>query len=349
MKILTLFLKLFYKLLWYIVQLRKIIFRLIFLLTNKTQPRGFYLVSSRAFYHIKSSPSPHYYQSVFHGYPRIIFYKFWGPRPSSNEPAVSFHPDFTAYLYFKDCKIEKTFNLPLITPQYIKNRNKLTCIYRQPLFASSDEYHLSEEILCGLSYTQVHKALIINSFESHLAMLNVHISSISTYIDLPKSYISSITSCYEFLATNYSADLANINIQLFYDLCCTTYYSLSKGKDIGAYNLLFTDSSLKFIDWEPKELMYRPFWQDYLNLLLKTYPKSISLCLNRINDFLYSHNISAVTNVGTTELLNTLILATVTVNQISPSSIEPLLPHFHFQSPSPMNIFSAYNNSIKSV
>ena len=235
-----------------------------FLLNMRDLKPGTYIINPRVIMQKKYIKHQHFKKTTLDLYPRVTIYNFCGSKNSAVS-MVGFHPDLRYTIDFSAQMVIKSFNVDVNLENYSKKRSAMSKYIVAPSYYPIDAKQYSEELILGKSFNigndnyykfkellANYKMFLENSAKIHMSKEN------------NKKWVDPIT--------NRLAEQIPLNSALFEELIMTNYICLSKGSDIAGPNIIESAEGLVLIDWEPKELKYRRFWVDIINLILKCDP-----------------------------------------------------------------------------
>lgn len=269
--------------------------------------RGVYIINPRVIMQKEYISHEHFRKTTLDLYPRVNIYNVCGSKNSSVS-MVGFHPDLRYTIDFLKRKVIKSFYIDVNLEEYCKKRSKMSKHIAAPRYKLIDKKKYYEELIIGdpfnLSSDNYYKFInLLDSYKVFLrTSLHVCIATSAT-----KKELNRITTA---VSENIKFDPV-----LFVNLMSTNYICLSKGSDIAGPNIIESDVGLVLIDWEPRELKYRRFWIDVINLIIKCDPIGFMLGKHDIylTEIFLAHGISDV-EFKKIETKNTIIFASLLAN-----------------------------------
>jgi hypothetical protein len=236
-------------------------------LNNKDVKRGLYVITPKGYALMGGDQPSHFVSSILKQFPRFYGYKFI--TGGSNFEAQTIHPLFSASYDFVSNKIVRKYKLNFDINKYIERRKTMSKYISAPFFSLNCNNSLEEEIVedC-IGYKSVKpldlKYALKNTLEELRLLSCATMAERGTPKNVKKFILNIIYELNSLLASQ------ELNIDLIMSLCVTNKKVLSKGKDLGAQNIIFKKNKVYFIDWEPHEIEFRPYWLDSTNLVIKT-------------------------------------------------------------------------------
>lgn len=250
--------------------------------------RGIYIINPRVIMQKEYINHQHFIKTTLNLYPRVNIYNLCGSKNSSVS-MVGFHPDLRYSIDFLRRKVTKSFYIDVNLEKYSKKRSAMGKHIASPRYKIIDKKKYYEELILGdpfnLSSENYHK--FIDLLDGYKAFIKTS-SLVCVATSETKKKLEVITKT--------ASDEIKLDSELFVNLMSTNYICLSKGSDIAGPNIIESDEGLVLIDWEPKELKYRRFWIDVVNLIMKCDPVGFMLGKHDIylTEIFLAHGISDV-------------------------------------------------------
>jgi hypothetical protein len=236
-------------------------------LNNKEIKSGLYVITPKGYALMSGDRPSHFTSSILKQFPKFYGYKII--TEGSKFEAQTIHPLFTASYNFTLNKIVRNFNFNFNSDKYIERREVMSKYISAPSFSLSRSGILEEDIIEGcIGYREMQSTGLRYALSGALKELRV--LSRATMVEketskIVKRFILEIIHELDSLLVGQG-----LNIDLVVSLCVASNKALSKGKDLGAQNVIFKKNHVYFIDWEPHEIEFRPYWLDSTNLVIKT-------------------------------------------------------------------------------
>lgn len=234
---------------------------------SKTFERGVYLINSRLIIKQDITDNEHFIKTTLSKWPKLYITKKSYSDPGARN-MLGFHPDMYIHINFQTKVVSKSFLRSINLVNYEKRRRLLTDYISAPMFQVIDSKTYREELISGREFVLTES----NKNKFHLLLLQ---------------YITMIESTGQLRATEAQGYLKNtslktklenyldIDINILELLLASQNITMSKGSDIAGPNIIESESKLLLIDWEPKELKYRLYWTDPINLIMKCDPNGL--------------------------------------------------------------------------
>jgi hypothetical protein len=210
----------------------------------------------------------HFKQTILSLRPTLKLYNFLGKKGNVNNFVYGIHPDMEIMIFPHRGLVRRIFKRPELTGEYLELRLLMQKYLPGPKFSLKSHFEYDEQMLLGLDFVfsaqnQPHFLKLLDHFRE-LAVNNcVTHDKISTSI----SFMSVFRKYEALLSTSLQIDSG-----LLSSILATPSFVPSKGSDLAGPNILFEENRLSLLDWEPRELQYRVYWSDIINIILSVDP-----------------------------------------------------------------------------
>jgi hypothetical protein len=232
----------------------------------------------------------HFLSNIMNIKPAIKVFNFWGSKGKKTNFALGLHPDMEIKIFPNSEIVCRKFKQPVINTCYGERRALMQAYLPGPPFKLKSPFEFEEKLLPGkkFEYSALHKTKF-HFLLQRLCDLSLDLNS--------RNSKASGSACLQSLVKAY-AEMLQIRIPIdqgfLTTLLTTQFWVPSKGSDLAGQNLILLGDELVAIDWEPKELKYRPYWSDIVNLIIRTdldglfrgsYTKKISYLIKGVTGY----------------------------------------------------------------
>lgn len=210
----------------------------------------------------------HFKQTILGLRPNLRLYNFLGKKSNVSNFVYGIHPDMEILIFPHSGLVRRIFKQPELTSEYSDLRLLMQKYLPGPKFSIKSLFEYDEQLLLGVDFelsaqNQPHFSKLLEQLRELAA------NSCVTHDKIPVSIsFMSVFGKYEALLPGS----LQIDSGLLASILTTPLFVPSKGSDLAGPNILFEKTRLSLLDWEPRELKYRVYWSDILNIVLSVDP-----------------------------------------------------------------------------